>query len=91
MIVLNIFIHILNLFLHTLAGHISAACVSLQERLNRSLLWLARRHHVGEIMLAHVWEDLGVEVSKGPEVSIFRYRISTRKPVGDRTSGRNNL
>ena len=49
----------------------TAACICLQDRLNRPLLWLACRHHVGEVVLTHVWEDLGVEGSKGPKVSIF--------------------
>ena len=54
------------------SGHKSAACVALQERLKRPLLWLACRHHVGEVVVGHVWEDLRVEVAKGPDVSIFQ-------------------
>ena len=52
-------------------GHESAACVSLQERLGRPLLWLACRHHVGEVVLTHVWDALRIEVSKAPDVTVF--------------------
>ena len=52
-------------------GAITAACISVQQRLDRELLWLACRHHVGEVILTHVWDDLGIEVSKAPEVQIF--------------------
>ena len=62
-------------FRKSFAGHVTAACISLQDRLDRPLLWLACRHHVGEIVLAHVWEDLAVEASKGPNVTIFERYI----------------
>lgn len=52
-------------------GHISAACISLQKKLNRALLWTACRHHVGEIVLTHTWEALKIEVAKSPEISMF--------------------
>ena len=58
--------------LRSTTGHESAACVSLQERLGRPLLWLACRHHVGERVLHHVWEALAIEVSKSPEVVVFQ-------------------
>ena len=41
-------------------GAITAACVSIQERLNKELLWLACRHHIGEIILTHSWESMKV-------------------------------
>ena len=53
-------------------GAITAACVSIQERLNKELLWLACRHHIGEIILTHSWESLKVETSKSPEIQIFQ-------------------
>ena len=52
-------------------GHKTAACISIQRDLDKSLLWLACRHHIGEVLLDHVWENLAVEVSKSPDFHIF--------------------
>ena len=52
-------------------GHKTAGCVAVQETLDRHLLWFACRHHVGEIILTHVWDALNIEVSKKPEVTVF--------------------
>lgn len=60
-------------------GHLTAACIQLQVDLNRPMLWLACRHHVGEIVLSHVWDALAVEVSKSPEVTIF-HRLRDEYP-----------
>lgn len=52
-------------------GHVSAACIQIQQRLGRGLLWSGCRHHVGEVILSHVFEDLKVETSKSPDVMVF--------------------
>jgi len=52
-------------------GHVSAACVTIQQRLGRALLWSACRHHVGEVVLSHVFDDLEIEASKSPDVTLF--------------------
>jgi hypothetical protein len=31
-------------------GHKTAACVALQEQVERPLLWFSCRHHIGEIL-----------------------------------------
>ena len=53
-------------------GHKTAACVSFQEALNRPLLWLACRRHVGEVLITHCWDKLNVEPSKSPSIMIFQ-------------------
>ena len=53
-------------------GAQTAACVALQSTLSKPLLWFACRHHVGEIVLSHVWNVLKIEASKSPEISIFQ-------------------
>ena len=53
-------------------GAQTAACVSLQNALSKPLLWFACRHHIGEIILTHVWAVLNVETSKSPEISLFQ-------------------
>ncbi|KAK6171931.1 hypothetical protein SNE40_018351 [Patella caerulea] len=50
----------------------SAACISLQEQLDKPLLWSWWcRHHVGEVAVTHVFTDLKIETSKCPEVMLF--------------------
>ena len=46
--------------------------VSAQQVLGRALLWSGCRHHIGELILSHVFEDLRIEASKSPEISIFK-------------------
>ena len=53
-------------------GALTAGCISVQNTLDRRLLWLACRHHVGEVILTHVWDALNVETSKSPDVSVFK-------------------
>ena len=53
-------------------GAQAAACVSLQNALSKPLLWFACRHHIGEIILTHVWAVLNIETSKSPEISLFQ-------------------
>ena len=52
-------------------GHVTAACICMQEKLQRPLLWCACRHHIGEIMLSRVWDSLKIETSKSHQISIF--------------------
>ena len=53
-------------------GHLSAACVPLQNRLGRPLLWFVCRKHIGEIILTHVWESLKIETSRAPNIELFK-------------------
>ncbi|KAG8198492.1 hypothetical protein JTE90_017358 [Oedothorax gibbosus] len=65
---------IINMAFDTTAsntGHVTAACVTIQKKLGRALLWSACRHHVGEVILSHVFEDLKIEVSRSPDVTLF--------------------
>ena len=65
---------IINMVFDTTAsntGHLSAACIAIQSRLQRALLWSACRHHVGEVILTHVFSDLRIEVLRSPDISLF--------------------
>ena len=53
-------------------GHLTAGCISIQQKLGKALLWSACRRHVGELIIGQVWDDLGVEVSTAPEYMIFK-------------------
>lgn len=69
---------IVNMVFDTTAantGHVTAACVTIQQHLNRALLWSGCRHHIGEVVLTQVFNDLRIETSKSPESCLFlRFR-----------------
>ena len=52
-------------------GYVSAACITLQQSLGRALLWSACRHHIDEVILTQVFNDLKIETSNCSEYSIF--------------------
>ena len=56
-------------------GYLSAACIAIQNKLDRPILWSGCRHHIGEVILSYVFEDLKIEASKSPDVTLFtRFR-----------------
>ena len=52
-------------------GHMTTACVSIQRDLGCPLLWSGCQHHVGELIVSHLLDDLKIESSKSPEVALF--------------------
>ena len=52
-------------------GAITAGCVSVQSALEKNLLWLACRHHIDEVILTNIWNSLDIEVSRGPDITLF--------------------
>ena len=52
-------------------GHISSACIKIQESLQCHLLWSGCRHHIGEIILSQVFTDLKVETTRSPDITLF--------------------
>ena len=53
-------------------GHLTAGCISIQRVLGSPLLWLACRHHIGEVILVEVWNDLNIVTSTSPDITIFK-------------------
>ena len=53
-------------------GHVTAACISVQKKLEHALFWSACSHHIGEVILYHVFDDLKIEDSKSPDVTLFK-------------------
>lgn len=51
-------------------GPWSGACVLLQQKMQRDLLFLACRHHILELVLRNVYEEY-MGKSKLPEVELF--------------------
>ena len=52
-------------------GHLTAACIAIQDKLQRAVLWSGCRHHIGEVLLSHVFADLKIEASRSPEITLF--------------------
>ena len=52
-------------------GHLTAACIAIQLSLGQPLLWSGCRHHIGEVLLSHIFTDLKVETSRSPEVTFL--------------------
>jgi hypothetical protein len=66
--------NVVNLVSDTTAsntGHVTAACVCIQELLQRPVLWSGCRHHIGEIIISQVFNDMKIETSKSPDVMLF--------------------
>lgn len=55
-----------------ISGHKTGGCIAVQDMMKKALLWFACRHHVGEVVLSHVWDALKVEVSRSPEITLFQ-------------------
>ena len=66
--------------------------MTIQQRLGQALLWSACCHHVGEVVLSHVFDDLQIETSKSPDVTLFTRlrknfnRLSVVRSVDERLS-----
>ena len=52
-------------------GHLTAVCIAIQDKLERALLWSGCRHHIGEVIISHVFNDMKIEASKSPDVTLF--------------------
>ncbi len=52
-------------------GSWNGACILLQQKMQKDLLWLACRHHILEIMLEAV-VVLSLGVSQGPDILLFK-------------------
>jgi hypothetical protein len=66
--------NVVNMVFDTTAantGHLTAACISIQQKLGRALFWSGCSHHYGEVIISHVFDDLKIETSRSPEVTVF--------------------
>ena len=52
-------------------GHVSAACISLQQRMCRAPLWSACLQYVGEVILSEVFNALNIEALKPGGYMVF--------------------
>jgi hypothetical protein len=54
------------------AGHINGACVILEEKLSKKLLWLACTHHIRLVVFAEVFKETFGRITTGPDVLLFK-------------------
>jgi hypothetical protein len=52
-------------------GHLNGACVLLEQKLGKNLMWLACRHHMLEVVCGNVFKKL-FGATSGPNVPLFR-------------------
>ena len=52
-------------------GHLNGACILLEEKLGRQLLWVACRHHILELVLSKAF-SLCFEPSCSPNIPLFK-------------------
>lgn len=53
-------------------GRLNGACTLLEQKLERSILWLPCRHHIFEIVLSGVFNATKVTPLSGPNIPIFK-------------------
>ena len=51
-------------------GHLTAASIALQQKLEKLLLWVTCRSHVGELIVSYVFKE-SLACSKALEVRLF--------------------
>lgn len=66
------------------SGMINGACMTIEKALGRSLLWLACRHHIYELLLKNTYELLFGRLT-GPDIPLFK-RFRDRWDVLEKTS-----
>jgi len=74
-------------------GRLNGACMNVEKSLGRSLLWLACRHHMFEVLLSDIFNECNIiEPSTRPEILILKKlkdnwsKINHKLDTGDRQS-----
>jgi len=62
-------------------GRLKGACYLLEQKLDRDILFLACRHHIYEIVLQSVFDEIQLLPSKGPDVPLFKRFKNTWKDI----------
>ena len=53
-------------------GHRSDACILIDQKLDKNLLYLACQHHIMELVIGGVFDKLNAASSSKPAFSIFK-------------------
>jgi hypothetical protein len=53
-------------------GHRAGTCSFIEQKLGKSLLFLACRHHVMELVVRAAFEKTSIGVLTGPEILLFK-------------------
>ena len=59
-------------------GHVSAACSTLQQSTSHALLWSACCHHVAEVTLTQLFNDLKLEALDQQNI---HYLVDSRRTL----------
>ncbi|KAL4091540.1 hypothetical protein QTP88_026214 [Uroleucon formosanum] len=62
-------------------GRLNGACVLLEQKLGRNVLFLACRHHIFEITLQAVFIEAKFAPSSGPDIPLFKRFIDNWKNI----------
>lgn len=54
------------------SGRLNGACILLEQKLNRNILFFACRHHIFEIVLQAVFGSSKLSVMSGPDIPLFK-------------------
>ncbi|KAL4097880.1 hypothetical protein QTP88_022583 [Uroleucon formosanum] len=63
------------------SGRLNGACVLLEQKLGRNVLFLACRHHIFEITLQAVFIEAKFAPSSGPDIPLFKRFIDNWKNI----------
>ena len=72
------------MYFNLFVGNTNGACVMFQNIIEQPLLWNPCCHHIGEVVLPHVWNALEIEVSKAPEIQLFKRMKTHYQTIIDR-------
>lgn len=63
------------------SGRLNGACVLLEQKLGRNILFLACRHHIFEIILQAVFIEAKFAPSSGPDIPLFKRFVNSWKNI----------
>lgn len=63
------------------SGRLNGACVLLEQKLGRNVLFLACRHHIFEIILQAVFTEAKFAPSSGPDIPLFKRFVNNWRNI----------
>jgi len=63
------------------SGRLNGACVLIEQKLGRNVLFLACRHHIFEIILQAVFIEAKFAPSSGPDIPLFKRFVNSWKHI----------
>jgi len=63
------------------AGRLNGACVLLEQKIGKNVLFLTYRHHIFEIILQAVFIEAKFAPSSGPDIPLFKRFVNNWKNI----------